>query len=236
MDRRCRCRTPMPLYRSGRSHTKWRNSPAALVPVRSALAPVPASWAAAARERPRARRMPRCTLIATVPALRCAPRSGHLGDECAAMAYTCARSTRLEHVQALPRKAHAAILLPPGPGGRREYGGHTPSWQGRAVRGGSPRAGVSIGLRPLEPARAQGARYALGTRAGRRRPEGLGRPRSPRGQGRQNGWASRPPATRPEASRRTRDRTTRRMSDGAGSRLERPERPWAPRRRRWRGW
>lgn len=74
-----------------------------------ALAPVPAGWAAAARERPQPRCVPRCTLIATVPALRCAPRSGHLGDECAAMARTCARSTRLEHVQALPRKAHAAI-------------------------------------------------------------------------------------------------------------------------------
>ena len=33
------------------------------------------------------------------------------------MAYTCARSTRLEHVQALPRKAHASILLAPGPEG-----------------------------------------------------------------------------------------------------------------------
>lgn len=92
MDRRCRCRTPMPLDRRGRSHTKWRDRHAALVPVRLALAPVPASWAAAARERPRSRRMPRCTLIATVPALRCAPRSGHLGDECAAMACTCARA------------------------------------------------------------------------------------------------------------------------------------------------
>lgn len=50
----------------------------------------------------------------------------------------------------------------PALGGRREYGGHTPSWQGRAVRGGSPRGGVSIGLRPLEPPRARGARYALG--------------------------------------------------------------------------
>ena len=35
----------------------------------------------------------------------------------AAMAYTCARSTRLEHVQALPRKAHAAILLTARPWG-----------------------------------------------------------------------------------------------------------------------
>lgn len=50
----------------------------------------------------------------------------------------------------------------PALGGRREYGGHTPSWQGRAVRGGSPRGGVSLGLRPLEPPRARGARYALG--------------------------------------------------------------------------
>ena len=36
--------------------------------------------------------------------------------------------------------------------------------QGRAVRGGSPRGGVSLGLaapRPREPPRAQGARYAL---------------------------------------------------------------------------
>lgn len=55
----------------------------------------------------------------------------------------------------------------PALGGRREHGGHTPSWQGRAVRGGSPRGGVSLGLRPLEPPRARGARYALGTPAGR---------------------------------------------------------------------
>lgn len=102
---------PVPALsaRRGRAHTKKRDRPRAQVTVRSMLAPVPASWAAAARERPQLRCMPRCTLIATVPALRCAPRSGHLGDECAAMAYTCARSTRLEHMQALPRKAHAAI-------------------------------------------------------------------------------------------------------------------------------
>nr|DAD85942.1 MAG TPA: hypothetical protein [Phage sp. ct4bw6] len=53
VDRQRRCRTPMPLDRRGRSHTKWRDMPAAPVPVRLALAPVPASWAAAARERPR---------------------------------------------------------------------------------------------------------------------------------------------------------------------------------------
>nr|DAS00719.1 MAG TPA: hypothetical protein [Caudoviricetes sp.] len=124
----------------------------------------------------------------------------------------------------------------PALGGRREYGGHTPSWQGRAVRGGSPRVGVSIGLaasrtdpgsgcplRPRDTGRA--------TAAGR-----AGTAEEPAGPGRQNGWASRPPTTKAEASRRTRDAATRRMSDGAGSRLERPERPWAPRRRRWRGW
>nr|DAX92673.1 MAG TPA: hypothetical protein [Caudoviricetes sp.] len=33
------------------------------------------------------------------------------------MAYTCARSTRLMRRRALPRKAHAAILLPNGPEG-----------------------------------------------------------------------------------------------------------------------
>lgn len=53
----------------------------------------------------------------------------------AAMAYTCARSTRLEHVQALPRKAHAAILLPPGPGGPAG------AWRAYAILAGEGCAG-----------------------------------------------------------------------------------------------
>ena len=93
------------------------------------------------------------------PAPRCAAGTWARGG--AATARSCARSARLERVRALPRKAHAAILLPPGPEGPAGAWRHTPSWQGRAVRGGSPRGGVSIGLRPLEPPRAQGARYAL---------------------------------------------------------------------------
>ena len=53
----------------------------------------------------------------------------------------------------------------PALGGRREYGGHTPSWQGRAVRGGSRHgAGCRSSLAALDLANrpgAQGARYAL---------------------------------------------------------------------------
>ena len=163
MDRQRRCRTPMTPNRRGRSHTKWRDRPTAWEAVRSALAPVPAELGRGCARASSLRRMPRCTLIATVPALRCAPRRGHLGDECAAMAYTCARSTRLEHVQALPRKAHAAILLAPGPGGA---GGSMAGIRhlGRGGLCGAVRhgAGCRSAWRPLEPPRAQGARYALG--------------------------------------------------------------------------
>lgn len=41
-------------------------------------------------------------------------------------------------------------------GGRREYGGHTPSWQGRAVRGGSPRDGHRSRLAALALANRPG--------------------------------------------------------------------------------
>ena len=75
------------------------------------LPPSRRSRAAAALERPQPRCMPRCTLIATVPALRCAPRSGHLGDGCAAMAYTCARSTRIRS-NAGPAKESACRHTP----------------------------------------------------------------------------------------------------------------------------
>nr|DAX46944.1 MAG TPA: hypothetical protein [Caudoviricetes sp.] len=128
-----------PIASRGRGHTRWRGRPMAWEAVRRSLPPSQRSWAAAARERPQLRRMPRCILPATGPALRCAPRRGPLGGEFAAMAYTCARSTRLMRRRALPRKAHAAILLPNGPGGPSGVWRHTPSWQGRAVRGGSPR-------------------------------------------------------------------------------------------------
>nr|DAO34562.1 MAG TPA: hypothetical protein [Caudoviricetes sp.] len=107
--------------------------------------------------------MPRCPLIATVPALRCAPRSGHLGDECAAMAYTCARSTRPMRRRALPRKAHAAILLPNGPGGPSGV------WRSYAILAGEGCAGRFAAGRGVarpdglanRPGLA-GARYALG--------------------------------------------------------------------------
>lgn len=81
--------------RCGAGHTKWRDRRPGLVPARSALAPVPASWAAAARERPRcgachgaSRSLRRLSRVA---ALRDA---GAWETRDAAMAYTCARSTR----------------------------------------------------------------------------------------------------------------------------------------------
>lgn len=155
---------PVPVggARRGEGHTKWRDRRCRSDTGPTALAPVPASWAAAARERPRLRRMPRCTLIATVPALRCAPRSGHLGDECAAMAYTCARSTRPVSMRALPGNVHARVHRPaPGGSGRCSHGIHAPCRGGLcgAVRHG---AGCRSACRPPEPPRAQGARYALG--------------------------------------------------------------------------
>ena len=128
------------------------------------LPPSQRSWAAAARERPQLGRMPRCILPATGPALRCAPRRGPLGGEFAAMAYTRARSTRLMRRRALPRKAHAAILLPPGPGGPSGV------WRSYAILAGEGCAGrLTSGraslearcARSREPPRARGARYAL---------------------------------------------------------------------------
>lgn len=185
------------------------------MPVRSALAPVPAGWAAAARERPR------CGACHGAPSSRRCQRSAALR-----VAGTWAMSAQRWHTPALgalaledERPCQGKRMPPysyrPALGGRREYGGHTPSWQGRAVRGGSPRGGVSIGLAASRTAPGSGCPL---------RPRDTGR-KGWGGWGRQNGWASRPPATKPEASRRTRDAAAKRMSDGAGIRLERPERP-----------
>ena len=92
---RRRCRTPMPLAGRGRAHTRKLDRPAVWEAARSALAPVPASWAAAARERPRSgachgasRPLRRLSRVA---ALRDA---GAWAVRDAAMAYTRARSTR----------------------------------------------------------------------------------------------------------------------------------------------
>lgn len=71
---RRRCRTPIPLDRRDRSHTKRLDRPVALVPVRAVLAPVRrlAPPAAAARERPRhgachgASRSRRCQRVAAL--------------------------------------------------------------------------------------------------------------------------------------------------------------------------
>lgn len=161
---------PALLDRRGRAHTKWRDRP---VPVRwrsaPCLPPSQRSWAAAARERPRCGACHGASRSLRRLARRCAPRRGRLGDQDAAMAYTCARSTRLENVQALPRKAHAAILLAPGPGGPAGV------WRAYAILAGEGCAGRfasgrgvgrSLAL-PPEPPRAQGARYALGEGAER---------------------------------------------------------------------
>ena len=80
MDRRCRCRTPMPLDRRGAGHTRKRDRSRAWEAVRSALAPVPASWAAAARERPRSGACPGASRSLRRLARRYAPRRGRLGD------------------------------------------------------------------------------------------------------------------------------------------------------------
>nr|DAJ87071.1 MAG TPA: hypothetical protein [Caudoviricetes sp.] len=136
------------------------------------------------------------------------------------MAYTRARSTRPRRRAALPGNVHARVHRPaPRGSGRCSHGIHAPCRGGLcgAVRHG-PGCRSACGLSNRPGLRVPATPSGHGT-------GGLGRPRSPRGRGRQNGWASRPPATRPEASRRTRDRTARMMSDGAGSRLERPERP-----------
>lgn len=216
---------PVPRAVRGAGHTIKRDRSTTWEAVRLALAPVPAEPGRGCARASSLRRMPRCTLIATVPALRCAPRSGHLGDEFAAMAYTCARSTRPGRRAALPGNVHARVHRPaPRGSGRCSHGIHAPRRGGLcgAVRHGS---GCRSAWRPLEPTRTQGARYALGRRRRAGRAGRAGTAEEPRGRGRQNGWASRPPTTKAEADRRTRDAATRRMSDGAGSRLGRHGRP-----------
>lgn len=100
----------------------------------------------------------------------------------------------------------------PALGGRREHGGHTPSWQGRAVRGGSPRGGVSIGLTASRTAPGSGCPL---------RPRGTGR------EGREgwDGWDVRtggragrlPRGLRPAGGRGTRRRGGCPTVRGAGS-------------------
>lgn len=146
----CAGPAPVPVVgaRRGAGHTKWRDRP---VPVRWRSAPcLPPSqlrWAAAARERPRLRRMPRCLPISTAPSasLRSATRAPGRSGRSDGIHL---RSEHSPRERAGPAKESACRHTPyrPALGGRREYGGHTPSWQGRAVRGGSPRGGVSIGL------------------------------------------------------------------------------------------
>lgn len=141
---------PVPVggARRGEGHTKWRDRP---VPVRwrsaPCLPPSQRSWAAAARERPRLRRMPRCLPISTAPGAslrsatrapgRCVTQRWHTP----ALGALASRTCRPCQGKRMPPYSWRPAL-----GGRREYGGHTPSWQGRAVRGGSPRGGVSVGL------------------------------------------------------------------------------------------
>lgn len=160
------------------SHRK-RDRPRAPVTVRPVLAPVPAEpgrgRARASAARVRATVPPGLYGAWRVAALRDA---GAWETRDAAGARTCARSTRPEHVQALPGRARAAAPhdRPRGAGEARR---HAPSWQGRAVRGGSPRTGVSLGARcarPREPVRARGARYALGAAARARGRLRTGRP------------------------------------------------------------
>ena len=129
------------------------------VPSPTALAPVPASWAAAARERPRSRRMPRCLPIATAPgaSLRSATRAP---GRCVTQRWHTPALGAL--ASSTHRPCQGKRMPPyswrPALGGRREYGGHTPSWQGRAVRGGSPRGGVSLGLAALDLSNRPGLR------------------------------------------------------------------------------
>lgn len=69
---------PVPVgeARRGAGHTSWRDMPTAWA-IRTLLAPVPAGWAAAARERPRPGRVPRCLPTAAAPSasLRSATRA-----------------------------------------------------------------------------------------------------------------------------------------------------------------
>lgn len=93
--------------------------------------------------------------------LRCATRQGRLGEPVRSHGIHAPRP--LAPYDGRPSRGRACqgarrLRLGAPAGAAMAY---TPR-EGRAVRGGSPRGGVSLGLRPLEPPRARGARYALG--------------------------------------------------------------------------
>lgn len=170
---RRRCRTPMPLDRCGEGHTNWRDRRG--VRIRSdGACPRPGKPGRGCA------RASSLTMHATVPPDRYgAWRVAALRD-----AGSWAIRTQRWHTSALGALASSTCRpcqgkrMPPysyrpALGGRREHGGHTPSWQGRAVRGGSPRGGVSIGLTASRTA------------------SGSGCPLRPRGEvvGRVAGWA-----------------------------------------------
>ena len=148
------CRTPMPMPQAsrGRSHTKWRGRPMACTAVAVLLAPVPAPPGRALARAPSGRCMPGCTLPATAPALRCAPRRGHLGGECAATAYTPLARSLYTAVGPGRRSVHARVH-PPAPRGSGgcSHGIHIPTRGGlcgAAHLGAGCRSACGLSNRP----------------------------------------------------------------------------------------
>lgn len=68
------------VARGGAGHTKWREMPMAFRAGPHPARPRPGKPGRGFARASSLRRMTRCTLIATAPALRCAPRRGRLGD------------------------------------------------------------------------------------------------------------------------------------------------------------
>ena len=172
--------------------------------------------------------MTRCTLIATVPrsaALRGRGTWAMRAQRC----HTRASDTRPVRRQALPVSVHDTVHRPaPRGSGRCSDVIHATGGGGLcgAVRLGAGCRSVLAALRPREPPRAQGARYALGAGeggSGGGRLAEYGRRAVTGGwsgerwaRGTQNGWAARPPATRPAVRRTARERRANRRSDGEG--------------------
>lgn len=144
---RTRTRTRLIGWEGGVGHTRWRDRPTAWEAVRTVLAPVPAGLGRGCARASSLRRVPRCLPVSTAPGASLRPATRAPGRRVTQRCHAPALGAlALEDGRPCQGKRMPPRSWRPALGGRREHGGHTPSWQGRAVRGGSPRGGVSLGL------------------------------------------------------------------------------------------
>lgn len=170
---RCRCR--MPLAMCGEGHTNGRDRRRQPGPFRIMLAPVHRL-----RRRPRPRASARSGTHDTVHPSRYGPRPPPRGrwGLCGPVRSDVIRlgaAPRSMRPRAPPRKAHAAILLPPGPGGPAG------AWRAYAILAGEGCAGRFATGRGVDRAGALSNRPGLRVPA---TPSGRGGRRGPVDEGR----------------------------------------------------